>query len=116
MLTFVGKALKELYKKSPEYQKGVRKWIDNPDQGDKYRLYLYLSLTEQIAFIYNDNLNFLSCKKLLKSFESDLIPMIFGALTPHFTDCSESLEISDLAYRQSQLSLGSPQAFQQQAV
>ena len=52
VLTFIGKALKELYKK-PEEKNQVPKWIDSGEQGDKYRLYLHLAFIEQMAFIYN---------------------------------------------------------------
>ena len=70
MLTFLGKALKELFRRNMKTRLDILAWIGDLQQGDKYRLYLYLSFIEQMGSIYSDGSTFVECKQLLKSFET----------------------------------------------
>ena len=83
---FLGKALKELFKIATN-ERGVVEWLKIPEQGDKYRLYLFLAFSEQVSILDTD-LGFIPYKTLLQSFQDSVIPEMVNVLMPFFMNCS----------------------------
>lgn len=64
---FIGRCLKLLFRvKGNERQ--VLEWLKDPGQGDRYRLFLFLSFIEEVSII-DVSMPFVSYKILLQSFQ-----------------------------------------------
>lgn len=100
---FLGRSLKHLFQVKGN-ENSVINWLKMPEQGDKYRLYLFLTFTESISLI-DGSLNFLSYKMLLTSFQEGVIPIMFDCLYPYFIDFSEDIEVAGLSVMQGRLNL-----------
>lgn len=75
-----------------------------PEQGDKYRLYLFLVFIENVSLI-DGSIGFVSYKILLQSFQEEVIPEMFSSLYPYFINFSETIEIAGLSVMQGRLNL-----------
>lgn len=82
----------------------VLNWLKMPEQGDKYRLYLFLTFIENVSLI-DGSLNFITYKVLLQSFQTEVIPSMFPYLYPYFINFSEDIEVAGLSAMQGRLNI-----------
>ncbi len=69
------------------------------EQGDKYRLFLFQTFIQTVSLI-ESGIGFVEYKVLLSSFQSDVIPNIFGGLYPYLINFSYDIEIVGLTMMQ----------------
>lgn len=82
----------------------VLNWLKMADQGDKYRLYLFLTFIENVSLI-DGSMTFVNFKILLQSFQQEVIPEMFAYLYPYFINFSEDIEVAGLSALQGRLDI-----------
>lgn len=70
----------------------------------RYRLYLWKLLIQTVSVVDND-LSFLVYRSMIYSFQENVIPLIMDSLLPYFQSVKEEIEVNDLAYMQSHLTV-----------
>jgi hypothetical protein len=108
---FLGRALKELYKEYANQQDVVR-WLTLEEQGDKYRLYLFLAFIEEVT-ILDVSMPFVKYKNLVQDFQNNVISVMFDVLLPHFMRIAEDIEVLGLNFMHERLTLSKTSPVQQ---
>lgn len=98
----IGQCLKYIY-----LQKEMGDWLTmfiKERANLRYRLYLWKLLIQTVSVVDND-LSFLVYRSMIYSFQENVIPLIMDSLLPYFQSVKEEIEVNDLAYMQSHLTV-----------
>jgi hypothetical protein len=104
---FMGNCLRVLFTR-PQNKEVVNSFLDSLSGKPHYRLFLYFRFIESFSNVSED-ISYVDYRTLLSNFQETFIPRIFEALFPYFMSISDAMDINELSFLHSSLSVNDQQ-------